>query len=172
MSVLYDETLSLNESIQRDSVSEKRNGHSCMILEWVWNQGYYAVLDILDVMTSLQHFIMDYMNWRKQIWFRSQWMGQVPIWNCFLKYKMSVKRINFHHSLTLGHATCTWFMEPLKQALRSHHGIFTWDSPARREDYFNLTGSDKYPLQFCWTWWVEDKKRSERLVNRNSIILK
>ena len=46
------------------------------------------------------------------------------------------------------------------------------DSLARRGDYFNLTGSDKYPLQFCGTRWVEDKKVAERLVNRNSIILK
>ena len=45
------------------------------------------------------------------------------------------------------------------------------DSLARRGDYFNLTGSDKYPLQFCGTRWVEDKKVAERLVNRNSIIL-
>ena len=45
------------------------------------------------------------------------------------------------------------------------------DFPSKR-DYFNLTGSDKYPLQFCGTRWVEDKKVAERLVNRNSIILK
>ena len=45
------------------------------------------------------------------------------------------------------------------------------DSPARREDYFNLTGSDEYHLQFCGTRWVQDKKVAERLVNRNSIIL-
>ena len=38
------------------------------------------------------------------------------------------------------------------------------DSPARREDYFNLTGSDGYPLQFCGTRWVEDKKVAEKLV--------
>ena len=46
------------------------------------------------------------------------------------------------------------------------------DSPARQEDYSNLTGSDEYRLQFCGTRWVEDKKVAERLVNRNSIILK
>ena len=46
------------------------------------------------------------------------------------------------------------------------------DSPARREDYFNRTGSDEYHLQFCGTRWVQDKKVAERLVNRNSIILK
>ena len=46
------------------------------------------------------------------------------------------------------------------------------DSPARREDYVNLTGSDEYPLQFCGTRWVEDKKVAEKLVDRNSIMLK
>ena len=46
------------------------------------------------------------------------------------------------------------------------------DSPVRQEDYFNLTGSDEHPLQFCGARWVEDKKVAERLVKRNSIILK
>ena len=87
---------------------------------------------------------------------------------------MSVKRINFHHSLTLCHAFKTgsgkssWDIHKiLKGAFKLLH-----DSPARREDYFNLTGSEKYPLQFCGARWVEDKKVAERLLNRNSIILK
>ena len=87
---------------------------------------------------------------------------------------MSVKRINFHHSLTLCHAFKTgsgkssWDIHKiLKGAFKLLH-----DSPARWEDYFNLTGSEKYPLQFCGARWVEDKKVAERLLNRNSIILK
>ena len=56
---------------------------------------------------------------------------------------------------------------PKKGAFKLLH-----DSLARREDYFNLIGSDEYPLQFYGTRWVEDKKVAERLVNKNSIILK
>ena len=38
------------------------------------------------------------------------------------------------------------------------------DTPARRDDYFNLTGSSEYPLQFCGTRWVEDKMVAEKLI--------
>ena len=37
------------------------------------------------------------------------------------------------------------------------------DTPACRDDYFNLTGSSEYPLQFCGTSWVEDKMVAEKL---------
>ena len=45
-------------------------------------------------------------------------------------------------------------------------GSFTLlhDSPARREDYFNITGSVDYPLQFCGTRCVEEKKVAEKLI--------
>ena len=38
------------------------------------------------------------------------------------------------------------------------------DTPARRDDYFNLTGSSEYPLQFCGTRWVEGKMLAEKLI--------
>ena len=38
------------------------------------------------------------------------------------------------------------------------------DTPARRDDYFNLTGSSEYPLQFCGTRWVKDKMVAEKLI--------
>lgn len=73
-----------------------------------------------------------------------------------------------HGAFKTGSEKSSWDLHKiLKGAFKLLH-----DSPARREDYFNLTGSDEYPLQFCGTRWVEDKKVAERLVNRNSIILK
>ena len=72
-----------------------------------------------------------------------------------------------HGSFKTGSEKSLWDLHKiLKRAFKLLH-----DSPARREDYFNLTGPDEYPLQFCGTRWVEDKKVAERLVNRNSIIL-
>ena len=38
------------------------------------------------------------------------------------------------------------------------------DSPAKRADYLIVTGSDLFPLFFCATRWVEDKKVSDRLL--------
>ena len=38
------------------------------------------------------------------------------------------------------------------------------DTPARRDDYFNMTASSEYPLQFCGTRWVEDKMVAEKLI--------
>ena len=38
------------------------------------------------------------------------------------------------------------------------------DSPARREDYESVTGSQTYPLPFCATRWVEDKPVADRLI--------
>ena len=71
-----------------------------------------------------------------------------------------------HGAFKTGSGKSSWELHKiLKGALKLLH-----DSLARGEDYFKLTGSDQYPLQFCGTIWVEDKKVAERLVNRNSII--
>ena len=45
-------------------------------------------------------------------------------------------------------------------------GAFTLlrDTPARRDDYVTMTGGSSYPLQFCGTRWIEDKKVAERLI--------
>ena len=39
------------------------------------------------------------------------------------------------------------------------------DSPARRSDYTSITGSSVFPLSFCATRWVEDKKVAEKLIS-------
>ena len=38
------------------------------------------------------------------------------------------------------------------------------DSPVRTADYISLSGSNIFPLFFCATRWVEDKKVAERLL--------
>ena len=45
-------------------------------------------------------------------------------------------------------------------------GFFTLlhDIPARRNDYFSMTGSSEYLLQFCETRWVEDKMVAEKFI--------
>ena len=50
----------------------------------------------------------------------------------------------------------------IKKLLKGAHPILH-DTPARREDYFNITGSTEYPLPFVSTIWMEDKVIAERL---------
>ena len=51
----------------------------------------------------------------------------------------------------------------LGNLLRSVWQIFH-DTPARREDFAQVTGNTLYPLQFCQHRWVEDAKVAERAV--------
>ena len=45
--------------------------------------------------------------------------------------------------------------------LKSLHSLFN-ETPARREDYMKITGSEIFPQQFCGHRWLEDKKVAER----------
>lgn len=47
--------------------------------------------------------------------------------------------------------------------LRALYNLFN-DSPAKREDYKTITGSDIFPLQFCGHRWLEDKKLQRELL--------
>ena len=57
------------------------------------------------------------------------------------------------------------------QVSKGSHRILA-ATPARREDYFNITGSTTYPLPFCSTRWIEDKPVAERLIDVWRNILK
>ena len=48
----------------------------------------------------------------------------------------------------------------LLKSLHSH----LHETPARREDYTKMTGSEAFPLQFCGHRWLEDKSVAERAV--------
>ena len=50
-----------------------------------------------------------------------------------------------------------------KKLLKGTHRILRY-TPARKEDYFNLTGCSKFPLPFVATRWVEGKGVSDRLI--------
>ena len=51
----------------------------------------------------------------------------------------------------------------LGKLLRSLWYLFK-DSPARREDYMDFTGSNEFPLQFCGTRWIEDSGVAEKAI--------
>ena len=155
-------------------------------MEWGWKQGHCAVLDIFvtrsylrdDLVaafhnglfieeTNMIQISMDGPNTNLKLLSEVQNECQknkpsslIDIGSCNLHL--------IHWAFKTGSEKSSWDLHKiLKGAFKLLH-----DSPVRRKDYFNLTGSDKYPLQFCGTRWVEDKKVAERLVNRNSIILK
>ena len=53
-----------------------------------------------------------------------------------------------------------WVIDLLLKSLYSH----LHETPARREDYTKMTGSEVFPLQFCGHRWLEDKRVAERTV--------
>ena len=57
----------------------------------------------------------------------------------------------------------TEYMKNVKKVLT---GVFQLlhSSPARRDDYQSITGSTTFPLFFCATRWVENKRVAERLI--------
>ena len=56
-----------------------------------------------------------------------------------------------------------WCLEDrdVDSILKALYKLFD-ESPAKREDYSAITGSNKFPLPFCGNRWVEDKKVAER----------
>ena len=50
-----------------------------------------------------------------------------------------------------------WGIDLLLKSLYSH----LHETPARREDYTKMTGSEVFPLQFCGHRWLEDKRAVE-----------
>ena len=51
----------------------------------------------------------------------------------------------------------------LKNILK-HGFVILHDTPARRDDYTAVTGCQKFPLPFCATRWVENKRVCDRLI--------
>ena len=58
------------------------------------------------------------------------------------------------HSIYLAFKTTDW---GVKKILKAVYLTFN-DSPARRADYIEVTGSEQFPLPFCGTQWIEVKK--------------
>jgi len=57
-----------------------------------------------------------------------------------------------HGRFKYGASATGWELDSL---LRSMWYIFE-NSPATREDYMNISDTEKYPLRFCSTRWMED----------------
>ena len=62
-----------------------------------------------------------------------------------------------HGAFKCGTESTDW---NIKETLKGSHQLLH-DIPARQADYVSLTQSSEYPLFFCATRWVEDKKVSD-----------
>ena len=65
-----------------------------------------------------------------------------------------------HGAFRTGMKQTGWGIDLLLKSLYSH----LHETPARREDYTKMTGSEVFPLQFCGHRWLEDKGVAERAV--------
>lgn len=63
-----------------------------------------------------------------------------------------------HGALQHGHKSTAWKVDVV---LRAMYGIFK-DSPARRANFMEITGSSEFPLKFCSVRWVENVNVCER----------
>jgi hypothetical protein len=172
MTVLFDE--SLNDSIQKSEMD---------ILVRYWNEGEnkvtvrywtakFLVHTCCDDFVAVLHDGLTELEETKMI----QISMDGPNTNLKLLREIQDERQNnklsslidigscslhlIHGAFKTGSEKSSWDLHKILK------GAFTLlhDSPARRDDYYNLTGSDEYPLQFCGTRWVEDKKVAEKLV--------
>ena len=65
-----------------------------------------------------------------------------------------------HGAYRTGIKQTGWGIDLLLKSLYSH----LHETPARREDYTKMTGSEVFPFQFCGHRWLEDKRVAERAV--------
>ena len=65
-----------------------------------------------------------------------------------------------HGAFKSGFESTDWEM---KKVLKGCYQILH-DSPARRADYITITKSNKFPLAFCSTRWIEDRHVADRLL--------
>jgi hypothetical protein len=63
-----------------------------------------------------------------------------------------------HGAIQTGHKASGW---EVSCGLRAMYGLFK-DSPARRADYTEITGSKTFPKKFCTVRWVENVTVAER----------
>nr|KAI8731911.1 hypothetical protein BgiMline_030099 [Biomphalaria glabrata] len=88
------------------------------------------------------------------------------IFQAELMQESSVKLLNVgscglhivHNSFKAGHSATSWDIGSWLSAL---HWLFK-DSPARREDFINLTGTSTFALRFCGHRWLENVPTIQR----------
>ena len=67
-----------------------------------------------------------------------------------------------HGAFRTGMKQTGWGIDLLLKSLYIYSHLH--ETPARREDYTKMTGSEVFPLQFCGHRWLEDKRVAERAV--------
>lgn len=65
-----------------------------------------------------------------------------------------------HGAFRTGHKAANW---SLNTVFRAMYQLFK-NSPARRADYIEITGSNKFPQKFCEVRWVENAAVAERAI--------
>ena len=65
-----------------------------------------------------------------------------------------------HGAFKTGAESTSW---DVKSVLKGSYQILH-DTPARRDDYTSITGSETFPLSFCATRWIEDRAVADRLI--------
>ena len=68
---------------------------------------------------------------------------------------------SIHGTFKTGDNKTDWDVKTLMKAL---HQILH-DSPTRRADYIDVTGSQQFPLSFCGRWQIEDEKVAIRAID-------
>ena len=157
MSVLYDE--SLNENIQKSEMDihvEYWNDCENKATVWYWTSLFLGHTRCDDLVAAFQNGLIEFEETNM-----IQISMDEPNTNLKLlpevqneRQKNKLSSLIFVNHLHLIHGTFKTGSEKSSWDLHKIlKGVFKLlhDSPARREDYFNLTGSDEYPLQFCGT---------------------
>ena len=68
---------------------------------------------------------------------------------------------SIHLAFKTGENSTDWGVKKILKAVYQ----LLHDSPARRADYIDVTGSDQFPLPFCGTRWIEDEKVALRAID-------
>ena len=67
---------------------------------------------------------------------------------------------SIHLAFKTGENSTDWGVKKILKAIyQIHH-----DSPVRRADFSEVTGSEQFPLPFCGTRWIKDQKVALRAI--------
>ena len=171
MTVLFDE--SLNDSIQKSEMDIHirywREGDNRVVVRY-WTSMFLGHTRCDDLVAAINEGVKE-MEQRKMIQIsmdgpntnlkllreikedrEKKFSSVIDIGSCSLHL--------IHGAFKTGSESTPWDLHKImKGAYYLLH-----DSPARRDDYFKLTGCEEYPFNFCGTRWIEDKKVAERFV--------
>ena len=95
-------------------------------------------------------------------------------WCFYDKVVKNREEMELHQLINIG--SCG--LHIIHDSFKTHIEVADWDikatakdafqilhnSPAARADYISVSGSNLFPLFFCATCWVEDKKFAEQLL--------